>query len=299
MELTSSGWLFDPERLFWIAGQINKDRPQSAKIGLELYPVHYFNGLPMGPGRIDGRRIDIWKKEYGDSPIERIHLPFHWDLPTAFKNFFWTSLVPLAKPYEPGTPKDRFIAAGLAAMTTTVQNRFALNLAKKYDAGLNAHVHVVEESAKRGKVKMLTDDTRYVWVENELDYPRERRDQVMAERDPVRAIRAVEQHGLEGVILGVDHDFLYKFNPVETLDGNYDGLKKHLRSVHISGSEGHHGLVSEEDRDFWEVVEYVRGHNFDNNVRFCLDLNPFEMRHLTRDEQLDYISGLVEKLEAA
>ena len=32
---------------------------------------------------------------------------------------------------------------------------------------------------------------------------------------------------------------------------------------------------------------------------FCLDLNPFEMRKLTQDEQLDSIKRLVEKLEAA
>lgn len=84
VELTSSAWLFNPERLFWIAGQINKNRPFDAQIGVELYPVHYFMGAPMGPGRISKEKIRTWQKEHGPVPVERIHLSFHYNFPSAF-----------------------------------------------------------------------------------------------------------------------------------------------------------------------------------------------------------------------
>lgn len=299
VELTSSGFFFNPERLFWIAGQINKQRPAEDQIAVELYPVHYFMGWPLGPGRIDSARIHNWQKEHGSTPIERIHLPFHWNLSTAFKNFFWNSLVPVAKPYEPGAAKNRVIAMGVSLMTTTIQNRFATNLAREFEAGINAHVYIIEEAAKRNQLGWIRDNARYTWIENDLDYPRLKRDQLLAERDPQRAIGAVEQHGLEGVILGADHDFLYGLNPIETLEQNQEGLKRHLRCVHLAGSGGYRGLPDESDVAFWQVVDYVRNHSFDHNVRFCLDLSPFDMRRLKADQQLDYIKDLVKKLEAA
>ena len=88
VELTSSAWLFNPERLFWIAGQINKTRPPDVQIGVELYPVHYLMGGPFGLGRISDDSIHAWQKEHGPVPIERIHLPFHYNLPSALYNYF-------------------------------------------------------------------------------------------------------------------------------------------------------------------------------------------------------------------
>ncbi len=303
VELTSSGWLFNPERLFWIAGQINKERPLDAQVRVELYPTHYFMGWPLGPGRIDKDRILSWQKEHGSVPIERIHLPFHWSWSQAIENFFYNSLIPSSSRYEPGTGKNRVIAMGIGWMMTTVQNKFATRLAGEFGAGLNSHVHIIEEASKKDKLTEIKGNARYIWVENDLDYPRSKPEQLRAERDPKRAIRAVEKYGLEGVILGVDHDFLYGLDSLEHFEQNLTELKKHLRSIHLAGSEGYRTLIPVDngeilDQKVNDVVDYVKQH-FESTVNFCVDLNPFEMRYLTQAQQLDYIKELVRTLESS
>ncbi len=291
VELTSSAWLFQPEGLFAVAGKINKDRPINEQIAVELYPVHYFNGLPLGPGRINEDKIRSWQREYGSVPVERIHLPFHYSLPLAFKNYFYTSVFK-----EPGSLKDRVIASAVSAMTTTVQNRFATRMAGNLEAGLNAHVNIIEEAGKRGSLAKIRGGAKYIWVENDLDYPRKRPKQIEKERDPRRPLEVVKKYGLEGVIMGVDHAYRAGVDPYRDFIDLEGEFKKHLRTLHLSGTKGDHGLIEKDDVDFWDFMNFVKG-KISEDVRFCLDLNPFEMGKKTRDEQIDYVRDLVKELE--
>ncbi|OGD84621.1 hypothetical protein A2165_02285 [Candidatus Curtissbacteria bacterium RBG_13_40_7] len=299
VEVTSSGWLFDPERLFWIVGQINKERPARAQVALELYPTIHnpFWQRNQTDSRVSLDRIKRWQNEHGPVPIERIHLPFHYDILSALQRFFIHSVFK-----EPGTLRNRAIAMGAAWMTWVASNEFAQNLAGELSGlqgsrvGLSAHVYLVEKAGPKG-IKKLQGRADYVLVENDLDYPRSNPEQLMAERDPQRAIRAVESYGLEGIILGVDHDFLNKLDPVETFEQNLDGLRRHLKVTHLAGSEGFRGKDLLKDPEFWRVVDYISKKRDFDSVKFCLDLNPIEMQGLTNAEQLDYISALVRELE--
>ncbi len=295
VEVSSSAWLFDPERLFWIAGKINDGRPESEQIALELYPTHGFMGVPIVPGRLTAERIRNWQKEHGPAPIERIHYPFHYSFSEATKNFFVHSVLK-----EPGTLKDRTVALGAAWMTGTLQNRFAQNLAKEFNAGANAHVNLVEIAERKGKVGELVRGTRYVWVENALDYPRARRADAVKANDPGKTLGAVERNfdcGVEGVILGIDHAFIHGIDPHDWFADYADDLKKYLRVVHLAGSKTTHGLIDPSDYNFWEFVSFVKAKSFDFPVRFCLDLNPFEMKKLSSQAQLDYMKDLIARLE--
>lgn len=290
IEITSSGWLFKPEQLFWLVGHLNNHHHDHPPIGVELYPVHYFNGWPMGPGRIDAKRIREWQNRFGNVPIERIHLPFHYSLPLALKNYFYTSIF-----QEPGTFKNRVVASGVAYMTTTVQNMLATRLAENFNAGLNAHVHIIEEAAKRHELTKIRGQAKYVWVENDTDYPRINPVQQQRQRDPLRAIRAVRYNGLDGIILGIDHDFWHGYDPMAIFEKYSANLKGHLRAVHLAGSTGHHGLISHQDRQFWDFIRYIKKANWPD-VRFCLDLNPFEVQRLNPVEQLELVYQLVNRL---
>lgn len=73
-------------------------------------------------------------------------------------------------------------------MTTTVQNRFATELAGEFNAGLSAHVNIIEEAGKRNQIEKVRGNSRYVWVENDLDYPRKKPAQFEDERDPPFAL---------------------------------------------------------------------------------------------------------------
>lgn len=122
--------------------------------------------------------------------------------------------------------------------------------------------------------------------------------QFEAERDPQRAFSAVEKYGLEGVIYGADHAFRFGTDPAEKFEQHQEGFDRHLRVIHLSGSGGDHPLIEDSDKKFWDFVDFTRGRIADD-VRFCLDLDPLQMRKLSADAQLDYISGLVQRLEKA
>lgn len=318
IEFTSAQWWGDLGNGFEVLGMINKERPDDAKIPLEIYPVAH--RLPISErtaaiipiralrenlwafrdGRVSLKMIRDWQKENGGEsnvPVERIHLPFHYNIPTALKNFFWNSMIPLAKPYEPGDPYDRWaIAAPVSYMTMTVANRFATRLAGELNAGLNGHVYIVEQAEKRGTLLKIIGNARYLRVENDLDYPRNRPEQVRAERDPQRAIDAVKRNGLDGVILGIDHAYRAGQDPREGLDV-FDGEdKKYLKTLHLSGSKTDHGLIQEDDWEFWDFLHYAK-EKISDDVTFCLDLSPKEMQHLTYHQQVDYLKKLIKRLE--
>lgn len=319
VELTSSAWIFGPERLFWIAGTLNKERPANSQIRVELYPVvdkfpplnqvpliKNIRGIANNPevfedGRINIPKILWWQREHGPVNVERIHLPFHVDLPAAFYNFFVHSVF-----QEPGTWNDRKVAMGLAWLTKVASNRFAQDLARLLAiiqgeaAGLNVHMHIAENAGIRGKVDKLRGGSRYVWVENDVDRRRSRREHMLRARDPKRAVDAVEAYGYEGVILGIDHDFINGVDPREDISKYEEDFKKHLRAFHVSGSSGEHsliGLTREEDKKFWAVMDLIKEKGLDNVV-FCVDLNPFEMDKLSDNGQLEYVKDLVERLES-
>ncbi len=169
-------------------------------------------------------------------------------------------------------------------------------MAGNLGAGLNAHVNIIEEAGKRGTLAKIRGDAKYIWVENDLDYPRKKPEQVEAERDPRRALKVVKQFGLEGVIMGVDHAYRAGVDPYRDFIELEDEFKKHLRTLHLSGTKGDHGLILADDDEFWDFMNFVKG-KISSDVRFCLDLNPFEMGKKTRDEQVDYVRGLIKELE--
>ena len=229
--------------------------------------------------------------------VERIHLPFHWGIASATHRFLRSFVK------EPGTLGDRWIAMRAAAGTGTVENQFALKLAKQLDAGLNAHAYIVESAEKRGKIDHLKQNSRYIWVENDLDYPRKYKKDIALARDPQRAVDASERNGLQGIILGLDHTYGYELNPFDDFADHKlrTQLQNSMRSVHLAGSQGNkdesgHGLVDLEDRAFWEFIDYLKGLEFAEPLRFCLDITPYAMRKMTQSQQLDYMKQLVKKL---
>jgi hypothetical protein len=185
----------------------------------------------------------------------------------------------------------------------TAANGFAQRLAGEISdeldmpaPNLNAHVNIVENAERRGKIKFIQGRARGIQVENDLDYPRIRPEHIKEERDPKRAIQAVLRNGLEGVIYGVDHAYRANIDPRHSLLENKEEFKRHLRTVHLSGSKTDHGLISDDDYEFWDFLDFI-SKNIEKDVVFCLDLNPKEMGTLSSDAQIDYLEGLISKLE--
>lgn len=324
VQVTSAPWIGNFGDYCGVMAELNKSGPP---VGGEIYAVSH--RLPISEqtaskvpiksiqenlyafrdGRVSVDRIRAWQEKYGKFPIERIHMPFHWSIPSGLYNFFVHSLIK-----EPGDAGDRWkIALPITYMTMTAMNGFATKLAGEIACeldvpapGLNAHVNIIEEAEKRNKILFIRGDAGYIFVENDLDYPRSRFDQFEKERDPQRAIDAVKRNDLEGVIYGLDHAYRAmrnpenkkRFDPREDFEKFESQFREHLRVIHMAGSLGDHGLILPNDTEFWDFVDFVKG-RIEDDVVFCVDLSPVEMGKKSPGQQVEYTRDLVEKLQAA
>lgn len=322
IEATTSAWLGNPEQAFYVLGEVNKELHPDNWVGLEIYPVAHKSpisertaerlpllnrlvnagyGFAFRDGRVSSEELDMWRTQY-KVPIERIHLPFHYSIPTGAYNYVIHSVFK-----ERGTLKDRGIATVVAYMMMTAMNNVATRLAEDFDAGLNAHVNIIEEAQKRGKVNKIVGEARYVRVENDVDYPRKKFEHFQRERDIERALDAVEAIELDdsdGLIYGLDHAYRAmlnpenrdKFDPRDDFSKSNARFHKYLRNIHLAGSKGDHGLIQPDDGEFWGFMAFARD-NISDNVAFCLDLDPVGMDAMTTDEQVDYMKVTVKKLK--
>ena len=182
-------------------------------------------------------------------------------------------------------------------MIMTAMNKHVTKLASEFNTGLNMHRNLAEEATKRGTIAKITGKARYVWIENALDYPRSESQDIDAERDPRKVIDILEKNpkDFSGLIYGVDHAFRAGVDSLQHFDEFKDEFKTHLRTLHLSGSKGDHGLIEDDDYVFWDFMHSVRD-KISDDVRFCIDLNPAQMDAKTPSEQVDYVKKLVQKL---
>lgn len=290
VELTSAGWIHNPRGLFARVGEINRERINQGKrpVGLELYPGHPPMGLP-GPGRVTLDNILHWQKEYGPAPVERIHLPFHYNLSREVIYFLETAFL---RPRTDWGGKVR--EAAIAYVTTNIRSGHATHFAEELGAGLNAHGHTMETAEEKHEVAKVVGNTRYVWVENDSRFPK---GQSAEASDPSRAMQISERNGFQGIIIGIDHAFQYGDNPEDYFCQMGNKLKNQLRAVHLSASSGNHGLIREDDKRFWDFIDFIKKWDCDESVRFCLDLNPMQMRRLSPEQQLENLRMVINKLE--
>ena len=318
VDLSTSGQLFTPGKSGYFAAKLNKEdgRSQENMLGLEIYAsthsfvkakhipllgkFSYFRNNPVvfEDAVVSVERIKGWMSEYGPFAVERIHGAFHSDIPNALKNFLWNSFVPLAKPYEPCKASDRWlIAVPVSWITMTAQNNHATKLAGEFGAGLNFHRNVVERAVKTGRMKKIRGNAGYIWIENDLDYIRERPDQFRREVSIVSAIEAIKMSGADGLILGIDHAFRANKDPRDYFEEHADLLKENLRCIHICGSKGDHSPLLPDDKEVVELCRWL-GPRLDPRVRFCVDTNPFLEAGYTEDQQYDGYKGAVHMLQS-
>ncbi|OGD86291.1 hypothetical protein A2870_01685 [Candidatus Curtissbacteria bacterium RIFCSPHIGHO2_01_FULL_41_11] len=288
VEVTSAGWIHRPKQFCEVIGNINRKLPPEHQVRVEFYPGHWPVGLPM-PGAISAERIHAWEREYGPIPVERFHMPFHYNLSSQII-YFSKSLRRWRRDWL-GKGK----AAAIALVTGNVFNHHVNRMAKEFDAGLNVHGYVAETAVERGDLNKLMAGSRYIYVENDSKRRGQGREGMIDTRDPQRAIDLVIEHDFGGMIWGVDHDFQFGINPCETFDKFEDQFRKHLRVIHLSGSSGDHSLIYQSDKKFWEFVGYI-SKRLDCGVVFCLDFNPLKMRKLSSNAQHIYVRDLVLEL---
>jgi len=261
VEISSAPFLFGQEQAFQVIGSINESRPSDKKIALELYPgIHW-------PSVVTKEKIALWRQRHGEVPITRVHLPFSYDLQSAWRSYRRTRMV----------PSERILIGPLLLyLMGTVSNMVALEIAKAEGAEVNMHVSVAEQANKLGALVKIRESACGVYVENEGSFSSSDPIQIRKDRSPVRSLRAVKANKLDGVIYGADHSFNYGIDPVEELLEFPNEYKQMIRSIHIAGAR-HHGLLSGNDPNVRRLLEYT-DQNLPPKTSFCVDMSPFVIR---------------------
>ncbi len=294
MGVTSSGWLDRPEQFWRLASKLGFPVEWYA-VCRSLHLTPNYKPTSVDP-RIGLDKFSAWGEKYGPVDHARVHGAVHYDVPPALKHYLWNSnpFAFLANPYEPGSWHDRWVATGFAGMTRTVSNGFATHLAEELGTILNYHVNIVEEAERRGEIGKLLGKSAGIEVENDVDYKRSDPALRARDMDPKRAVAAAEINDFK-VIYGGDHAFEDGVDPVETLRANKESLKGKLTVIHVAGSRGERGLITDDDWQFWEFIEYI--HNEWNEVAIFLDLSPKVMFQLSEDQQESHILYLTRRIE--
>ncbi len=309
IQFTTSAFWGNPEQAFYVGGEVNKQLPQESHLGLEVYSfVHRLPvsesmaarlpflsnlvkdgyGFAFRDGTVDSAKLKQWQSEYGVE-VDRVHAAFHASILNALYNYGRSFVV------EQGTLKDRVIATVIAYQTMTAMNGVATKLAEDLDAGMNLHRNIVQWGERRGKLDKIIGNSRYAFMENDLDYPRKHLEDIRAERDVQTALDVIRRNNLGGLIYGVDHAYRAKIDPREDFEKFKTDFAQDLRVLHISGSKGDHGLIEPDDFEFWDFVKFAAA-RIPEDVIFCMDLDPLAMDQKKPHEQVEYLSSTASQL---
>lgn len=288
VEVSTSQDLPNPKRFFHVLAEVNRGRSPEDFVGAEVYPLVTFLG------NVTADKIRSWQQEYGDAPVNRVHLPFSNDSQSAWEGYARIKMKLVEKVV---------ISPIIMYLMGTVENMKALELVRDLEVGeVNAHVSVVEQAANRGTLGRIKETGAAILVENEGSYSSIDPAQIKESRSAARSVEAVRRHRLAGVIYGADHTSNYGIDPVEELDAAPKEYRDLMRVIHIAGS-GHHGLIDTKNRDTARFLDYVK-YNIPPQVSLCVDLSPlvarrnFKLRSWPVQQEIDYLRETIAVLES-
>jgi len=303
LELTTSGWLFDPERAFALADKLNSETPLKKDwVSIEIYPTVNPKllelakklGIPVvgknTPPKITPEFVRELQKTYPRTEVSRVHLEFSFDW---FETYFHRPTIGenLTPPTE--AIKQRIFQLAWIFLFGPATSRRGIRLAEELGVGINAHPNVLEGFAKRGEIEDIKNKVAFVLAETERPYnsphlQRLKKQGISSRQfasDPeIVKKEIVEKYGLDGLLLGVDHLIQLGMDPVEKLEKTADAV----RAIHLAGGQGAgaHELISQGDPKVVEFLEAAARQTFKGEVSAALDLNPVLMKTMPFETQL-------------
>jgi hypothetical protein len=298
--LTTAGLIYDPERTFKIAGEINQGLPSDQQMAVEAYPV--FRSLP-GLGRmiITEEKLRRYQEKYGVG-VSRIHNQFYYRGETSFQYN-----LPKEESWFP-TRFSRYLHTGIMYFVGESPNPYGVNLAKSFGADLSLHPNVAFGLIDDDLLGFLKDDIHkaggLVLAENSIVYNSHvvKKEHQYILGDPVAiAKEIVEPYGLDGLVYGADHrygmdksklgdqKYLAEVTDQMIAEINDPRLLKYIRAMHIAGPG--HRKISFGNDGIGAFLRAVGEAQFKNPVDIVLDLEPIEMLPMSYRKQLDYIKS--------
>ncbi len=305
VDLTTAMHLFRPQDTFALADRLNGGKPRDQWTQIEIYPTigrvlfePVRNAakaiglqLPMTPS-VTEKDVRKWQKEYPNTKVARVHLPFSYNLAELWHRPFFG---------EKGL-KDKIYQIAWIMYFGAATNLRGLELAKTLEdqqVGVNAHTNVLEGFAKDGKLNEIKQTIPFVLAENERRYKSPILGDKKAMYDPAVIVdRIVKRYGLNGLVLGVDHGFGQGLDMTDTLVK--DSVRKQIRAMHLAKTNpgAQHVIIAIGDKQFEEFLRKAAVTPFTTPVRAALDYGPETMKGKSGEAQLKLVRDTIDWIMA-
>ena len=313
VEITTSGWLFNPEEAFALTNILNSDRSPDRWVGIEVYPTVSPKALELAkklgspklsngiPPKVTPDLVRQWQRDYPRTRVSRVHLEFSFD---SYETYFHRPIIgENIRPLREGI-KQRFFQLAWVAFFGPATSKRGAKLAQDLEVGVNAHTNVIEGFAKRGELDDLKRKLKFVLAENERPYrsPHLKRlnskgvtSQQLASDPEVIRKEIIDRYGLDGLLLGVDHLVQIGKNPAKVLKKTADIT----RAIHLASSrqDQEHGTLEIGDPKILEFLEEVSKTTFNGQVSAALDLNPIIFRAIPFRQQIEIVRNTLSWIE--
>lgn len=298
VDITTAGHLFNPQKTFALANEFNRGNPPESWMKIEVYPTvdrlplrllrRFFDrvGLPqLTPPGISEKDVREWQREYPNTRVSRVHLPFSYN---PLEAWWRVSIAELGNGLS-GLKEHGFHFAWMMFLGTAV-NQKGLDLARALQdqqVGITAHPNIIEGFAKDNHLDDLKKGVAFVLAENERPYDSPILRDRKAIYDPLTVIdRIVKKYGLDGFLLGIDHEYQGRFDKTELL--SREAIREQTQALHL-GSGSHHDVLGFGDEKMQRFFEELGRTPFQHPVRAALDYNPLIFGRMSPGQQLQSV----------
>lgn len=324
-ELTTSGWLFNPEVAARHAQRLNDvwlknhESPIKVKFYATSHPsqlVKLARNLGLSrliPPEITPGYIRDLKQRYPNLVLSDIHPEFN---ATLIEEVIRATIGEDLLPPKPGAKISDRLKLGLKHRVYQIfwsgicfgaaSSHRGVNLAETLhqeygNVGLSMHVNLIEYFARKGELKTIQENVAHLLVESERPYnlsphlQRLRKQGVKGRQlvsDP-QIIRkeVVRHHGLDGMVLGADHLVQFGQDPVEAYKATADVTRK-IDVAGVSGTEVHTLLDPENRKGIAEterLLKALRDYPHPGRLSVAFDFNPLEMGRIPEENQFQIL----------
>lgn len=315
VDITTAGFLYDPQKAFAFADWYNKKHPESHHVGIEVYPtldrvgtkgikaLARTVGLPqLGVPGVNLANITQWQRKYPLSRVTSVHLPFAYDeadllrkvprdvkdgnFSRASHNMAWIAFlgsainghgVEIANGLQSDLTVHTPILEGLLIDQTTGQRHFSDRRRKRANALAREMKRVPREILAENDVPHVSS----LLTPDEISNPITIAYQFMQRKYPTT-----------GILIGVDHAIDEELDIEEIF--STDAVRKHTKAIHIAGAD--HGVDIGNDQKLQKAMSIVRATPFAHQVRARLDYNPNQLRELSERELFQKIERDIEEI---
>lgn len=303
-DLTTAGNLFEPKDAFWITNKLNKDKPQSEWVGLEIYatrdvPLISRIGIKAGllPKGVTSREIYDWQKsEFKDTMVLRVNPAFSATKLEAIHRMTFGELKngPIHMLMQ-GSWLVGFGAANNMLGVKLTEDLRSQDRDQPEQPIFSAKPNVIVNFGNKGMLAEIREKTGGILVGNERKY----HSIIVSDQKVIHDPRAIVSQIIErypevdGLSLGLDHGDQGQINVLDILDDTK--VTDQVQVIHIANTaRAIHGDIQVGDEQIAQLIKKLSTVKFVHPVRVAFDYNPKIFSKKSLQDQLSAIAELLD-----